>query len=563
MSLNEKADFIREIVADDLRTGKYQGRVHTRFPPEPNGYLHIGHTKSITLNYGIAREHPGGKCNLRFDDTNPEKEEQEYVDSIIEDVKWIAGEIGERIYYASDYFEQMYQWAVDLVRKGKAYVCDLSADEIRETRGSLTEPGKESPYRNRSVEENLDLLSRMRKGEFPDGSRTLRAKIDMASPNINLRDPVMYRIVHESHHRQGDDWCIYPTYDWAHGLEDSIEGITHSICTLEFENHRPLYDWFLDALGIYHPQQIEFARFNVSYTLLSKRKLLQLVQEKHVSGWDDPRMPTIAGYRRRGYTPESIRVVCEKIGVSKKDSIIDVGLLEWSIREDLNRHAQRAMAVLNPLKVVITNYPEGRSELLPAMNNPEDESAGTRMIPFCREIYIEQDDFRESPPPKYHRLSPGREVRLRAAYIIRCEKVVRGDRGNIVELHCSYDPETKSGGAAANRRVKGTIHWVSAPHAIDAEIRLYDRLFVKEDPNQVGIGETFLSNLNPNSLQVLTHCKLEPMLGSAPPGGRYQFERVGYFCVDTVYSKPGSPVFNRTVSLKDTWAKIEQRAARE
>jgi len=559
MSVNEKADFVREIVAEDLRTNKYQGRVHTRFPPEPNGYLHIGHAKSIHLNYGIAHEHEGGICNLRFDDTNPEKEEQEYVDSIIEDVRWIAGDIQGRVFYASDYFEQMYQWAIDLIRKGKAYVCDLTAEEIRESRGTLTEPGTESPYRDRSVDENLDLFTRMRKGEFPDGSRTLRAKIDMAAPNINLRDPIMYRIVHESHHRQKDAWAIYPTYDWAHGLEDSIEGITHSICTLEFENHRPLYDWYLEALGIYHPQQIEFARLNLSYTVLSKRRLLQLVQGNHVSGWDDPRMPTIAGYRRRGYTPESIRRFCEKIGVSKKDSIIDVALLEWSVREDLNARAPRAMAVLNPLKVVITNYPEQRSEELPSLNNPEDEAAGTRMVPFSREIYIEQDDFREEPPPKYHRLSPGKEVRLRAAYIIKCERVIKDGTGNITALHCTYDPDTKSGAPAASRKVKGTIHWVSAPHAVSAEVRLYDRLFVKEDPNEVAEPETFLANLNPESLKTLTQCRLEPMLANAEAGARFQFERVGYFCVDVKDSKPGAPVFNRIVTLKDTWAKIEQR----
>jgi len=561
MSLNEKADFIREIVAEDLRTNKYQGRVHTRFPPEPNGYLHIGHAKSINLNYGIARENPGGVCNLRFDDTNPEKEEQEYVDSIIADVQWISNEKPSTVYYASDYFEQMYQYAVDLIRRGKAYVCDLNADEIRESRGTLTEPGKDSPYRNRSVEENLALFSRMRKGEFPDGAKTLRAKIDMASPNINLRDPIMYRIVHEDHHRQGSAWCIYPTYDWAHGLEDSIERITHSICTLEFENHRPLYDWFLDALGVYHPQQIEFARLNLSYTVLSKRRLLQLVQEGHVTGWDDPRMPTIAGYRRRGYTPEAIRTFCEKIGVSKKDSIIDVALLEWSIREDLNKHAQRAMAVLRPLKVVITNYPEGKTEDLPALNNPEDETAGTRLIPFSRELYIEADDFRESPPPKYHRLSPGKEVRLRAAYIIKCEEVVKDASGNVVELHCTYDPETKSGGTAAGRKVKGTIHWVSAPHAVEGEVWLYDRLFLKEDPNEVTEGDSFLSNLNPDSLEIVSHCKLEPMLGTAKPGSRFQFERVGYFCADPARAESGAPIFNRTVTLKDTWAKIEQKGA--
>ena len=561
MSLTENADFVREIIAEDLRTNKFSGRVHTRFPPEPNGYLHIGHAKSINLNFGIAREHAGGKCNLRFDDTNPEKEEQEYVDSIIADVRWIAGDIDERIYYASDYFEQMYAWAVDLVTKGKAYVCDLNADQIRETRGTLTEPGKDSPYRNRPVEENLDLFARMRTGEFPDGSRTLRAKIDMASPNINLRDPIMYRIVHERHHRQGDAWSIYPTYDWAHGLEDSLEHITHSICTLEFENHRPLYDWYLESLGVYHPQQIEFARLNLTYTVLSKRRLLQLVQEKRVHGWDDPRMPTIAGYRRRGYTSEAIRTFCDKIGVSKKDSMIDVALLEWSIREDLNKHAQRAMAVLSPLKVVITNYPEGQTEEVPALNNPEDENAGTRMIPFGRELYIEQDDFREVPPPKYHRLSPGKEVRLRAAYIITCESVVKDAAGNITAIHCTYDPDTKSGGPNANKKVKGTIHWVSAPHAVDAEVRLYDRLFSKEDPNDIPEGKSFLDFVNPDSLKVLTACKLEPMLAKAEPGSRYQFERVGYFCVDIKDAKPGTPVFNRTVTLKDTWAKIEQRGA--
>ena len=561
MSLPENADFVREIIAEDLRTNKFSGRVHTRFPPEPNGYLHIGHAKSINLNFGIAREHAGGKCNLRFDDTNPEKEEQEYVDSIIADVRWIAGDIDERIYYASDYFEQMYAWAVDLVTKGKAYVCDLNADQIRETRGTLTEPGKDSPYRNRPVEENLDLFARMRTGEFPDGSRTLRAKIDMASPNINLRDPIMYRIVHERHHRQGDAWSIYPTYDWAHGLEDSLEHITHSICTLEFENHRPLYDWYLESLGVYHPQQIEFARLNLTYTVLSKRRLLQLVQEKRVHGWDDPRMPTIAGYRRRGYTSEAIRTFCDKIGVSKKDSMIDVALLEWSIREDLNKHAQRAMAVLSPLKVVITNYPEGQTEEVPALNNPEDENAGTRMIPFGRELYIEQDDFREVPPPKYHRLSPGKEVRLRAAYIITCESVVKDAAGNITAIHCTYDPDTKSGGPNANKKVKGTIHWVSAPHAVDAEVRLYDRLFSKEDPNDIPEGKSFLDFINPDSLKVLTACKLEPMLAKAEPGSRYQFERVGYFCVDIKDAKPGTPVFNRTVTLKDTWAKIEQRGA--
>jgi len=561
MPQDERTDFIRDIVAEDTRTNRYGGRVHTRFPPEPNGYLHIGHAKSIHLNYGIAREHAGGICNLRFDDTNPEKEEQEYVDSIVADVRWLAGDIGGKIFFASDYFPQMYESAVDLIRKGKAFVCDLSADQIRETRGTLTEPGRESPNRNRSMEENLDIFERMKKGEFPDGAKTLRAKIDMASPNINLRDPVMYRIVHEPHHRQGDAWCIYPTYDWAHGLEDSAEGITHSICTLEFENHRPLYDWYLESLGVHHPRQIEFARLNLSYTILSKRKFIPLVRDHIVSGWDDPRMPTIAGYRRRGYTPEAIRTFCEKIGVSKKDSIIDVALLEWSIREDLNKNAQRAMAVLRPLKVVITNYPGDAEEELPAMNNPENASAGTRMVPFSREIYIEQDDFREVPPPKYHRLSPGREVRLRAGYIIRCEKAVKDSDGIIVEVHCTYDPDTKSGGPAANRKVKVTVHWVSARHAVEAEVRLYDRLFVKEDPNQVEESGDFLANLNPDSLQVLKGCKVEQMLGIAPPGARFQFERVGYFCVDLKDSKPGAAVFNRTVTLRDTWAKIEQREA--
>ncbi|MEW6062566.1 MAG: glutamine--tRNA ligase/YqeY domain fusion protein [Bacteroidota bacterium] len=558
MEQKEKSDFIRDIINDDLKTNKFNGRVHTRFPPEPNGYLHIGHAKSICLNNGIAEEY-NGKFNLRFDDTNPEKEEQEYVDSIIDDVRWLGGKFEDRIFFASDYFEQMYQYAVQLIKKGKAYVCDLTADQIRETRGTLTEPGINSPYRNRSVEENLELFERMKKGEFPDGAKTLRAKIDMASPNLNLRDPVMYRIIHAEHHRQGNRWCIYPTYDWAHGLEDSIEGITHSLCTLEFENHRPLYDWFLDELGIYHPQQIEFARLNLSYTVLSKRKLLRLVQEKHVSGWDDPRMPTIAGYRRRGYTASSIKNFCDIIGVAKRDSVIDMSLLEYSIREDLNKHAQRAMAVLHPLKVVITNYPEGKTEELDAVNNPEDESAGTRKIPFSREIYIEQDDFREVPPPKYFRLSPGTEVRLRYAYIIKCEKVVKDERGNVVELHCTYDPETRSGLPSANRKVKATIHWVSAPHAVDVEVRLYDRLFVKENPDDVEEGKDFLSNLNPNSLNVLKNCKAEPMLGNATPGERFQFERVGYFCVDIKDSEPHAPVFNRIVTLKDTWAKIEQK----
>jgi glutaminyl-tRNA synthetase len=557
----EKKDFIREIIDEDLKTNKFQGRIHTRFPPEPNGYLHIGHAKSINLNYGIAEQY-GGKFNMRFDDTNPSKEEQEYVDSIIDDVRWIGGNFEDRLLYASDYFDKMYEWAVQLIKAGKAYVCDLSGDEIRDTRGTLTEPGKESPYRNRSIEENLDLFERMRKGEFPNGSKTLRAKIDMAAPNVNLRDPIMYRILHESHHRQGDKWCVYPMYDWAHGLEDSIEGITHSICTLEFENHRPLYDWFIDQLGIYHPQQIEFARLNLTYTIVSKRKLLQLVQEKHVSGWDDPRMPTIVGFRRRGYTSESIKVFCDKIGISKKDSIIDVAMLEWSIREELNKTAQRANAVLNPVKVILTNYPEGQVEELQAVNNPEDESAGTRIVPFSREMYIEQEDFREVPPPKYFRLSPGKEVRLRYAYIIKCEEVIKDDKGNVIELHCTYDPTSKSGTPTANRKVKATIHWVSAPHAVSAEVRLYDRLFLKENPDEAEEGKTFLDNINPNSLQMLTQCKLEPMLGASKPGERFQFERMGYFCADIKDSKPGAPVFNRVVTLKDTWAKIEQKSGK-
>ena len=554
----EKSDFIREIIDNDLKEKKFEERVHTRFPPEPNGYLHIGHAKSICLNYGLANQY-GGKFNLRFDDTNPEKEEQEYVNSIIEDVQWLGGNFEDRLFYGSDYFDQMYEWAVLLIKKGKAFVCDLTSEEIRTTRGTLKEPGKESPYRKRSIEENLDLFERMKKGEFPDGSKTLRAKIDMASPNINLRDPIMYRIIHESHHRQKDKWCIYPTYDWAHGLEDSIERITHSICTLEFENHRPLYDWFLNELEVFHPQQIEFARLNLTYTVLSKRKLLQLVNEKHVSGWDDPRMPTIAGFRRRGYTPESIRVFCDKIGVSKKDSLIDVALLEWSIREDLNKKAQRAMAVLNPVKVVLTNYPMGKTEELKAVNNPEDPSAGTRSITFGREIYIEQDDFREQPPPKYYRLSPGTEVRLRYAYIIKCEKVIKDATGNIIEIHCTYDPETKSGSPTANRKVKSTIHWVSANEAISAEVRLYDRLFIKEDPNECEEGKDFLSNINPNALQILTRCKLEPMLGKVKSGDRFQFERMGYFCIDDKETKLDRPVFNRIVTLKDTWAKIEKK----
>ena len=546
-------NFIEEIIEEDIRTGKYGGRVHTRFPPEPNGYLHIGHAKAICLNYGLAKKY-NGKFNLRFDDTNPSKEEQEYVDSIIEDVKWLGADFEDRLFFASDYFEQMYQWAIELIKKGKAYVCDLSAEEIREYRGTLTEPGKESPYRNRTVEENLDLFERMRKGEFPNGSKTLRAKIDMSSSNLNLRDPVMYRIIHMPHHRQGNKWCIYPTYDWAHGLEDSIEGITHSICTLEFENHRPLYDWFLDELGIYHPQQIEFARLNLSYTVMSKRKLLELVQKGIVDGWDDPRMPTIAGLRRRGYTPEAIWNFTEMIGVAKRDALTDVSLLEYAIRDHLNKTAQRAMVVLKPLKVVITNY-EGEEEV-EAINNPEDPNSGTRKVPFSKEIYIEETDFMENPPKGYHRLTPGGEVRLRYAYIIKCEEVVKNEKGEIVELRCTYDPETKSGSGTSNKKVKGVIHWVSAKHCFDAEVRLYDRLFTVENPGEL---ENWLDTINPNSLEIIPNAKLEPFLKSAKPLDKFQFERLGYFCVDPKFSNNEKLVFNRTVTLKDTWAKKIQK----
>lgn len=550
------SDFIREIIREDIRSGRYGGRVHTRFPPEPNGYLHIGHAKSIVLNFGIAQEF-GGKCNLRFDDTNPTKEEVEYVEAIKRDVRWLGYDWEDREYYASDYFEQLYQWAVKLIKKGKAYVCDLSPEELRQYRGTLTEPGKESPYRNRSVEENLDLFARMRAGEFPEGSRTLRAKIDMASGNLNLRDPVLYRILHQPHHRTGDKWCIYPTYDFAHGQCDSIEGITHSICTLEFQDHRPLYDWLLDELEIHHPRQIEFARLNLSYTVLSKRKLLRLVQGGYVKGWDDPRMPTLSGMRRRGYTPEAIRTFCEMIGVSKNDSVVDIALLEHCLRQDLNRRAPRKMGVLRPLKVVIDNYPEGLVEEMEAINNPEDASAGTRKVPFSRVLYIEQDDFREVPPPKYYRLAPGREVRLRYAYFIRCEYAVKDEQGNVVELHCTYDPATRGGDAPDGRKVKATLHWVSAAHALPVEVRLYDRLFNKENPDDVPEGGDFTNNLNPNSLEVLPTCYVEPSLKDAPVGSIYQFERLGYFCVDPD-STPQKLVFNRTVTLKDTWAKIEK-----
>ena len=550
--------FIRNIVAEDLRHGKNQGRVHTRFPPEPNGYLHIGHAKSICLNFGLAAEF-GGLCNLRFDDTNPSKEDIEYVDSIKEDVRWLGFDWDDREFYASDYFERLYQFAIQLIKAGKAFVCDLTADQMREYRGTLTEPGKNSPYRDRSVEENLDLFQRMRAGEFADGSRTLRAKIDMASPNINMRDPVMYRVLRATHHRTGDKWCIYPTYDFAHGQSDSIEGITHSICTLEFEDHRPLYDWFLDQLGIHHPQQIEFARLNLTHTVLSKRKLLQLVQQGHVTGWDDPRMPTLAGFRRRGYTPEAIRNFCERIGVAKRNSVVDIAMLEHSLREDLNKRAPRVMAVLRPIKVVLENYPEGQVEELEAVNNPEDPSKGTRKVPFSRELYIEQDDFREEPPKGFFRLSPGKEVRLRYAYIIKCIGVVKDPKtGEVTELRCTYDAETKSGSSQSKRKVKATIHWVSAAHALPAEVRLYDHLFTKEDPDEVAEGIDWLANMNPKSLERLTSCRVEPVLRMLNPGERYQFERLGYFCVDSEDSSANSLVFNRSVTLRDTWAKVEK-----
>ena len=554
----ERLDFVRTIIANDNESGKHDGRVHTRFPPEPNGYLHIGHAKSICLNFGIAAEHEGGMCNLRFDDTNPTKEEMEYVNSIQEDVKWLGWNWEDRLYFASDYFEQMYEYAVELIKKGKAYVCDLTSEQMREYRGSLTEPGKDSPYRDRGVEENLDLFARMRAGEFEDGSRVLRAKIDMASPNLNMRDPIMYRILHATHHRTGDDWCIYAMYDWAHGLEDSIEGITHSICTLEFENHRPLYDWFLDELEIFHPQQIEFARLNLTYTVMSKRKLLRLVQENLVNGWDDPRMPTISGMRRRGYSSTAIRNFCKRIGVNKFNSTIDIAMLEHCLREDLNTNSPRVMAVLNPLKVVITNYPEGETEELDAVNNPQDESAGTRKVPFSRELYIERDDFMEDAPRKFFRLSVGREVRLRYAYFVTCTEVVKDTSGEVMELHCTYDPATRGGDSPDGRKVKGTIHWVSAEHAVDATVNLYDNLFTKENPEQTEEDEDFTVNLNSDSLKVLKGCKVEPSLAEATPEDRFQFERLGYFCVDKD-SSPGGLVFNRTVSLRDTWAQMQKK----
>jgi len=556
--LSPSTDFIRNIINEDLLTNKYAGRVHTRFPPEPNGYLHIGHAKSICLNFGIAADF-NGLCNLRFDDTNPSKEEVEYVESIQADVRWLGFDWDDRLFYASDYFEQLYEYAVQLIKKGKAYVCDLSADEIRDYRGTLTQPGKDSPYRDRPVVENLDLFARMRAGEFPNGSRTLRAKIDMASPNITLRDPVLYRILKASHHRTGDNWCIYPMYDFTHCLSDSIEGITHSICTLEFENNRPLYDWVLDQLEVYHPQQIEFARLNLSYTVLSKRKLLQLVQDGIVSGWDDPRMPTLSGIRRRGYPPEAIRDFCNQIGVAKANSIIDIALLEHFVRQDLNRRAPRVMGVLRPLRVVLVNFPEDLVEEVEAVNNPEDASMGTRKVPFSRVLYIERDDFREDPPKQFFRLAPGREVRLRYAYFITCVGVVKDEKtGEVIELHCTYDPATKGGDAPDGRKVKATLHWLSAAHALEVETRLYDRLFIKENPDEVEAGADFKSNLNPNSLEVLKGCFVEPGLAGAAPGSIYQFERQGYFCVDPVVSTAGKLVFNRTVSLRDSWAKIQE-----
>jgi glutaminyl-tRNA synthetase len=550
------SNFVRDIIVRDLETNKYAGRVQTRFPPEPNGYLHIGHAKAIYLDFGLADEF-GGHTNLRFDDTNPEKEETEYVDSIKESINWL-GYNWDSLFYASDYFEQLYQWAIQLIKAGKAYVDDLSAEEIRKHRGTLTEPGKDSPYRDRTVEENLDLFERMRAGEFPDGSRVLRAKIDMASPNLNMRDPVMYRILHAEHHRTGNKWCIYPMYDYAHGQSDSLEKVTHSICTLEFQDHRPLYNWFIEQLGIFPSQQIEFDRLNLTYTLLSKRKLLRLVQEGHVRGWDDPRMPTLVGIRRRGFTPEAIRNFCASIGVSKTDGVLELAMLEHFVREDLNKRTPRAMAVLRPLKVVIDNYPEDHQEEMDAINNPEDPGAGTRKVPFSRVLYIEQDDFREDPPKQYFRLSPGREVRLRYGYFITCARVVKNEQGEVVEVHCTYDPATRGGNAPDGRKVKATIHWVSAAHAIDAEVRVYDNLFSKENPNDVPEGQDFTANLNPNSLEIISKAKLEPSLAGAASGTRYQFERLGYFCVDPD-SKPGALVFNRTLALKDTWAKIEKK----
>ena len=548
----ESVNFIQKIINDDNESGKWGSRVHTRFPPEPNGYLHIGHAKSICLNFGLAKKN-GGLCNLRFDDTNPLKEEDEYVQAIKKDVQWLGFDWEDRLYFASDYFQQLHDHAVTLIQKGVAYVCDLHAEEIRKTRGTLTVPGQESPYRERSIDESLDLFARMKAGEFPDGTRTLRAKIDMSHSNLNMRDPVIYRILHASHHNTGDDWCIYPMYDWAHGLEDSIEKITHSICTLEFEDHRPLYDWYLDQLGVYHPQQIEFARLNLNFTVVSKRKLKRLVDEGIVDGWDDPRMPTISGLQRRGYTPRSIRNFAESVGVTKRDTVVDIARLENSLRKDLNKRAPRVLAVLDPLKVVITNYPEGQVEELEAVNNPEDPQAGTRKVPFSRDIYIERADFMEDPPKKFFRLGPGREVRLRYAYFITCNKVVKDDDGNITALYCSYDPETKGGSAPDGRKVKGTLHWVSAEHAVDAEVRLYDRLFINQNPEEVG---DFMENLNSHSLTCLSHAKLEPSMLNARADITYQFERQGYFKKDIQTTIPEKIVYNQAVSLRDSWAKF-------
>jgi len=552
-------DFIRQAIEEDIARGRFAGRIATRFPPEPNGYLHIGHAKALCIDFGMAARY-GGTCNLRFDDTNPVKEEVEYVDAIQEDIHWLGFDWGDRLFYASDYFEQLYAFAEQLIKNGKAYVCDLSAEEVREHRGNLTEGGTATAYRERSVDENLALFRRMRAGEFPEGSRTLRAKIDLDSPNFLLRDPVMYRILNTPHHRTGTQWCIYPMYDYAHGQSDSIEKITHSLCSLEYEIHRPLYEWFINELGIYPSRQIEFARLNITHTVLSKRKLLRLVQEGQVSGWNDPRMPTLSGMRRRGYTPAAIRAFCEKIGVAKTDSVVDFSLLEHCVREDLNQHAPRVLGVLKPLKVVIDNYPAGQIEEVAAVNNPEDETAGTRRVPFSQVLYIEQDDFRETPTPKYYRLYPGNEVRLRYAYYIKCTQVVKDAQGAVVEVHCTYDPATRGGQSPDNRKVKSTIHWVSAQHAVAATVRLYDKLFAKENPNVEEDGTDFLTYLNPHSLEVLTDCKVEPSVAQAAPGTRFQFERLGYFCVDSEESKPGALVLNRTVSLKDTWAKIEKRS---
>jgi len=550
-------DFIHEIVDEHNRTGRFGGRVHTRFPPEPNGYLHIGHAKAMSIDFGLARDY-GGKCNLRFDDTNPVKEETEFVDAIMESIRWLGWDWDDRLFFASDYFQQLYEWAQELIRKGKAYVCDLSPDQVREYRGTLTEPGRNSPWRDRSVEENLDLFARMKEGEFPDGSRTLRAKIDMAHPNFNMRDPVMYRILHAEHHRTGNAWCIYPMYDWAHGQSDSIEGITHSLCDVGYEDHRPLYEWFCNELGIYCPQQVEFGRLSLTYTLLSKRYLRRMVNDRIVNGWDDPRMPTLVGLRRRGYTPEAINDLMERTGVSKSNIVVEIQLLEHCVREDLNRRSMRVMAVLRPLKVVIENWPAGKVEWVTAINNPEDESMGTRTVPFSGELYIEQDDYREDAPKGWFRLGPGREVRLKHGYYIKCHQAVKDAAGNVVELRCTYDPESGGGTTPDGRTVKGTLHWVSASHAIDAQVRLYDFLFTKEDPNDVPEGQDFTANINPDSLTVLDGCKVEPSLRESRPGDRFQFLRQGYFCVDPD-STPELMVFNRTVGLKDTWAKVEKR----